>query len=123
MKIIFGLVLILSIVVVHGELGTLLSVSQIMKPSDCKIIYKLFEIHFYRLQTKLRKGSVFTRVILFTGGRAWWGVCIAGGNAWLEGHAWQGACVASEHGGVGGWLLKCTVRILLECILVNVVFT
>ena len=106
MKIIFGLALLLSIALVHGELGTLLSVSQIMKPSDCKIINKLFEIHFYRPQTKLRKGSVFTRVILFTGGRAWWGVCIAGGNAWLGGMYSRAMCMAGRACIRGACVLK-----------------
>ena len=69
MKVIFGLVLLLSIVLVHGELGMLLSVSQIMKPSDCKTIYKVFEIHFTARKRSCGKVLFFAPVILFTGER------------------------------------------------------
>ena len=101
-------------------------------------------LHFYRPQMKLRKGNVFTPVCQsFMGGRhAWQGVCMAGGHAgWGgvrgRGHAWQRACMAGGMrdgghcmaGGGGGrcaWQerrpLQRTVRILLECFLISVMF-
>ena len=49
--------------------------------------------------TGLRQGNVFTSVCQELcpqwGGRAWQGVCVAGGMHG-GGHAWQGACMAGE---------------------------
>ena len=91
-------------------------------------------IHYYRSQTKLREGYVFTDVCDSVQGRGMsgcqggvrgWGVCMVAGGAWLQGgmRGWQG----------GGWLLggvrrirrytvnERAVCILLECILVLIV--
>ena len=67
----------------------------------------------------------------------WWGVCVAGGGVCMAGgHAWQevctaGVCIAGARvGGMQGrgrgWQerrpLQRAVRILLECILVDIVY-
>ena len=65
-------------------------------------------------------------VILFTGGRAWQGACMAGGMCGRgvcmaggmhgRGHEWQGVVHGRRQ---ERWPLQRTVRILLECILVK----
>ena len=83
-------------------------------------------------------------VILFRGGmrggggHVWWwgmcgrGACVAGGmhgRGGLHGRGgmhfggWQGVCVAGGHARQEIWPLQRTVRILLECILVKLVFS
>ena len=62
------------------------------------------------------------------GGCAWWGwggmcgwACVTGGHAWW-GHVWWGACMVGAQADTtryGDAVNERTVRILLECILVE----
>ena len=87
--------------------------------------------------TKLGQGNIFRSVCQEfcpqQEGRVWQGMCMAGGHAWQggmcgRGCAWWGACVAGRAcmaGGCAWQILQDTVnervvRILLECILLNV---
>ena len=45
---------------------------------------------------------------------------IEGGHVWQGGHAWQWACVAGRRAYQEKWQVQWAVRILLECILVNI---
>ena len=80
-------------------------------------------IYFYRSQTKLGQGNIFTPVChsVHGGGLLPGGACSWGG-AWSRGYA-PGGCLVQGLGGARwrppGRLLLRAVRILLECILVT----
>ena len=64
----------------------------------CVIIDRDQSIIFYRPQTKLREGNVFTLVC----DSVHRGMCMAGGHMCQggihgKGHVWQGACMARGH--------------------------
>ena len=54
------------------------------------------------------------------GGHAWQRACVAGGMH-VGGHVWQ-RCEWQGHAWQDRWPLQRTVRILLECILVSLIF-